>query len=134
MTYPNIFDLMHLILVFILAGMAGACIGFFSYFLDYCFWPQSIFKGYLPMLAKYFLRKRADFPAIKAMDAQSIVDLASDIPWFKLLGGCSVCFNVWLTFVSFGLLYAFVPFVPLWAYIPYLGLSSFTIRKLVGAD
>jgi hypothetical protein len=126
-------ELINIILWLITASISGTMLGLFSYFLDYCFWPGSIFKSYLPWLAKIMLRNRSDYHSIKNLPHQNLIDLASDIPQFKLLGGCSVCFNVHLSWISFLAIYLTTP-VPLWCYLPYLVVSSFIIRKANGID
>ena len=126
-------DLLVYLLWVLVAGVSGVIIALFSYFLDYCFWPGSIFKNYLPWLAKQLLKGRKDYAALNGMDGQGLVDLAGDIPLFKLLGGCAVCFNVWHCAISFAIVYFLVPVVPLWTYLPYMVTSSLLIRKLVNA-
>jgi len=127
------FDILHLIVILAASAFGGVFIALFSYFLDYCFWPNNVFSFYLPWLARTVLKKRSDFEAIKVLPDQELIDLAANIGRFKLFGGCVVCFNIWHCFVSFGLIYAFVD-VPFWCLLPYSVTSSFVIRKLVGAD
>lgn len=127
------FDLLLILLWMAVSLASGVFIALFSYFLDFCFWPGNIFKFYLPWLAKVVLRKRPDFQALANLPPTELVDLASDNPYFKLLGGCVVCFNTWHCIVSFFLVYALFP-VPIWCFLPYLVTSSYVVRRLAKID
>jgi hypothetical protein len=114
--------------IFLVAQIGAVC-ALFSYFLDYTFWPGSIFKGYLPLLGRILLPKsECDEVRMlsKELRSQAYVDRAENYMLFKLLGGCVFCFNVWITFISF----YFLPFE--WYYIfVYTTLSHFVLRKIV---
>lgn len=44
--------------------------------------------------------------------------------WRKPLGGCLICFNIWLTLISF-----FIP-IDILAPIAFIGISNYLIQKL----
>lgn len=118
---------MEYIVTIILVSILAVCCGLFSYFLDYCFWPVSVFKFYLPFVAKVLLPK-SECDEVKMLSAElrpeEYVRRAENYMLFKLLGGCIFCFNVWITFISFSLL----PFD--WYYIfIYTPVSHFFLRK-----
>ena len=116
-----------------------------SYFLDYCFWPNSIFKNYLPWLSRKVVKHYniTEFELIsklpKESQEQQFIDTASNYFIYKPLGGCAVCMNVYLAFISYFVIYALTWFLigePLleWYYfIPYVLTSSAFLRKLVKA-
>lgn len=119
-----------LITISLVATLGIAC-GLFSYFLDYCFWPGSVFKFYLPWLARTVLPcsecKEVNMLS-KELQPEEYVRRAENYMLFKLFGGCMYCFNVWITFISFSVL----PFE--WYYIfVYTPVSHFFLRKF-GAD
>lgn len=125
--------LIDTILTIVVVAMMGVVCGLLSYFLDYCFWPGSIFKGYLPFIAKLLMPK-ADKDEVMMLKAdarpQAFVDRATDIMLFKLLGGCVYCFNVWLTFISFAIINSCLHFG--WYYIfVYTTISHFFLRKII---
>lgn len=119
----------HLMAVF------GAIVALFSYFLDYCFRPGAIFGKWLPFLAKtnikLFHPKRLNEtePFKGHADYENmLIDNAQDCIFFKVLGGCIICTNIWIGFISF----IFVGQFYSWLYaIPYILFSSFILRKIV---
>lgn len=123
----ELFYYLHIIVTIVLVGLLGVACGAFSYFLDYCFWPGSVFKFYLPWLARTVLPK-SECKEVellsKELRANEYVHRAENYMLFKLLGGCMYCFNVWITFASFALL----PFE--WYYIfIYTPAAHFFLRK-----
>lgn len=134
----SIIDVYTYMLLIGLTAMMGALCGLLSYFLDYCFWPQSIFKWYLPWLAGRVIKSR--YPAkYELLIKEPVADMgerltgeAQNMFWYKILGGCSVCFNIWLALISWAVICIFTPLA--WYYgFSYLLTSSWLIRKLVGA-
>lgn len=124
----ELFYYLHIIVTIVLVALLGVSCGAFSYFLDYCFWPGSVFKFYLPFLARTVLPKseRKEVELLeKSLRANEYVHRAENYMLFKLLGGCMYCFNVWITFISFSLL----PFE--WYYIfIYTPAAHFFLRKI----
>lgn len=123
------------ILKLLLACGMGVICGLFSYFLDYCFWPGSIFKRYLPWLAAKMLQKYApdQWHIIAGMNPEYHMQQAEKIFWYKILGGCSVCLNIWIAMLSWTVICPFSFFA--WYFcFPYIVMSSWMIRKLVGAE
>lgn len=124
------FDTVDIIIKITFTAQLGACCALFSYFLDYCMWPQSIFKAYLPWLASRLMpRKERDEVMMlsEGLRPEEFVRRGESIMLWKLLGGCVFCFNVWITFASF-------PWLGLdWPYIfVYTPVSHFILRKVVG--
>lgn len=128
-----IFSIYELIGLLILFSGAGVICGLTSWLLDYTFQPYSINKWYLPLLAKWILRKDKNYKIYVTLGADSLVTNAQEKFWFKILGGCAVCFNIWLALVSWTLICVFSPF-PWFFGFPYIMVSSFTIRRLLGVE
>jgi hypothetical protein len=72
-----------------------------SWFLDFCFEEGNIFGGYRTWLAKVLLGKRAHIPNLrKGTPAynEELQNIAFEHSFlYKPLGGCVVCFNIWLS-------------------------------------
>ena len=117
----ELFYYLHIIITIVLVALLGVGCGAFSYFLDYCFWPGSVFKAYLPFVARIVLPK-SECNEVKLLAPElrpeEYVRRAENYMLFKLLGGCMYCFNVWITFASFALL----PFI-------YTPAAHFFLRK-----
>ncbi len=134
------FAIINSILLILLSALMGATCGLCSYFLDFCFWPKSIFKGYLPWLAKTLVRifKPKIYKEISLLNScdaqyQNYTSEAENIFFYSMLGGCAVCFNIWIAMLTYFIICMKVDFLP-WYYCPvYIFVSSFTIRKLVKA-
>lgn len=116
----------------------GLICGLFSYFLDYCFWPSSIFKKWLPWLSKTLVRKfrKHEFDLISRLpidsQEQEFMSTASEIFIYKPLGGCAVCMNVYIAAFTYALIWVFVGLE--WPYFfAYVFTSSAVLRKLVKA-
>ncbi len=130
-----------ILLLFLSGGMGMVC-ALFSYFLDYSFWPGSIFKFYLPWLARNVLyyddvKKHSQLIMIATLHPetynQQLIDTAQDKFWFKILGGCSICFNIWIALISWVIISSFT-FFPWYYAFPYILVSSRYLRKLQGVD
>jgi len=106
-----------------------------TYFLQFCFRDGAIFEKWLPFLAKNTLKKRDKnmYDIISRMPAEKrdyeFIQAASDYFWFKILGGCYVCSNVWQSFGTFGIVY-FICSVNIFWGIPFVLISNFLLRKM----
>jgi hypothetical protein len=127
-----------ILLKLILAGCLGYLCALLNYLIDYCFWQGSIFKNWLPWLAKVLVKffKPKEYKDILLLEASAqannLIAEAEGIFFYKVLGGCSVCTNVWLCFITWAIIFPLTFFE--WYYLfPYLLVSSFYIRKFVGA-
>lgn len=121
--------------------LMGAICALFSYLLDYTFWPGSIFGKYQPWLAETLLKRR--FPdewaevRLLPLEAQedNFMDRAQKIFLFKVMGGCIVCTNVWIGFISWACIMAVSCYYNVhfhWLYgFPYVLTSSAVLRKLL---
>jgi hypothetical protein len=110
----------------------------FSYFLDYTFWRGSVFQAYLPWLAKIQLKKfdKKQYELIKAMPEKearvaNYIQAAEQYFFFKMLGGCVICLNIWIGFYSW-LLISWHFDLEWYFGFAYIMTSSWLIRKLVG--
>ena len=79
-----------------------------SLFLEFCFWEGNIFHPYYAFIEKHL----------------------HDKFWFKPLGGCVVCMNVWLCLLSFPFV-AVLLGVSWWFYLPYILFSNTVLRLLI---
>jgi hypothetical protein len=84
---------------------------FFGYFIDFCFENGNIFDFYYIFIEEKFSE---NYPKI-----------------FKVLGGCIICFNFWLSFLLFHIFFFVFPLQYI-LIVPFLSISQFTIMKLVG--
>ena len=121
----------------ILAIFLGFLNSLLSYFLDYCFYKGSIFGAWLPFLAKInlILFKPGTYKGLKEARKNPhyddmLCESALDCFFYKVLGGCIVCTNIWLGAITFTLLWLFLP-LSYWLIIPYLLFSSFSLRKIM---
>lgn len=123
--------LLNIILV-LFSAFVNACI---SYFLDLTFKETHIFHKWLPWLATKLLNKEDveecnkldDTPArrrklIKFAEAKTF--------WFKPLGGCPACSNIWVGFMSFWV-FAWYFHIPLIYFLPFLVISNFLLRRFL---
>lgn len=106
----------------------------FSYLLDYCFWDGSIFQSYLPWLAEMNL-DIIEWNEVQMLPKEQrkaeYINRAQSKFFYKVLGGCIVCTNVWLSFGTFFVLSMILNIE--WYYIiPYTVSSSFFLRKIIG--
>lgn len=117
--------------------------GFFtallSLFLDFCFRESNIFEGWLDFWADRWLRKNKpeilefvkektdeDIKLLTLEKWDSVREYKHDhVEWFwwKPLGGCVVCMNVWISFF-------FILFFPatVLGYLFYVLFSNFLVR------
>lgn len=128
--------ILKMLLIILSTSVLGMIAGGFSYFLDYCFYDGSIFSGYLPWLARIVLRlhgknapHRDNMMPKDAYDNYCI-DHASRFAFYKIFGGCVMCSNVWLCFVSFAILNLTILHFN-WLYLfPYVISAHILLRKL----
>lgn len=131
---------MQIVATITVTSILGLMLAFFSYFLDFCFWRGSIFDFYLPFVAKQITKFqfKTKFDRIEAMPSnvdkkEQYLDAVAGSKLFKVLGGCIICFNVWLGFISFPILHAVLPIG--WWYMPvYILTASFFLRKITKTD
>lgn len=130
-----------LIIINIVAtSLMGLVNALFSYLLDYCMWPGSIFGKWQPFvataLASYFYKE--DFTKImreprEAQD-ESFIQLiqTKGSLLFKFLGGCIICVNVWIGIVSWLAIWHFTGlFHPAYGFV-YILVGNAFLRKLMG--
>lgn len=108
-------------------------------FLDKTFDEGMIFQGYLPWLAKRTLGKRAHVEGLREdaniYTSELMEKAARETFWFKPLGGCVVCFSVWLSMPVYLLcIWLFKVDFSLWAHIAlwfiYATISNLMVRKI----
>ena len=115
----------------------GAINSLLSYFLDYCFWDGSIFGFWLPRLAKInlmifnkkkltFIEKGKDSPEYD----NELIKSAQNMFFFKVLGGCAICTNIWIGLLTFTLISLKIDLSFVYLF-PYLLFSSFILRKIM---
>ncbi len=69
----------------------------------------------------------------KAKRNEFFIDLVDEHPLYKMFGGCSICLNIWIGFITY-------PFINCiaehsWWYMPvYLLTASFFLRKIMKVD
>ena len=82
------------------SALTGVIIALFSYFMDYCFWENSIFGKWLPFLAKVILsikdKDKYNLLSKSNNTDESIINEVGQAFFYKILGGCIYCTNVWL--------------------------------------
>lgn len=90
----------------------NACL---SYFISFCIDEGNIFEGWLPFITRKLKGGEQNF-------------------WFKPLGGCVVCANVWHGLITFWIWWAFglysLPY-SVFLICPYILISNFLIRKMI---
>jgi hypothetical protein len=147
MTIDVILQTLTLIILTAATGAVNALLG---YFLDYCFYKGSIFGGYLPRVAAMCLKvwgsesdkiqvkifKTAGKRCGREAAADHLCELAQDMPLYKLLGGCVICFNVWLSVFTYSVIYASVLigsnyYLPWYYVFVHVVVSSFVLRRIV---
>lgn len=133
------FAIIDNILLLLLTGLMGFLCGLFSYFLDYCFWPGSIFKFYLPWVAKNLVKslrpekyKETMLSSDPKAREENFLAEADHIFIFKMLGRCPTCFNIWIAMLSYTLICCFTA-LPWYFCFSYILVSSWNIRRLTGA-
>lgn len=134
----DVFVISEIIGKLILSALMGMICSLFSYFLDYCFWEGSIFGFYLPWLAKKLVKNRLpnEYELIsklpKESQPQEFENAAHQIWFFKPLGGCAVCMNVYIAVISYTMI-SLVSGLEWYYSFTYIFVSSAFLRKLVKA-
>ena len=133
-------QMIQTILTITVISFFGTFLALFSYFLDFCFWRHNVFAFWLPFLAKINLKytNKAKYEYINKMkvkdDRQTMfIEAANSLPIFKMLGGCAICFNIWIGFVTYPVIYGFLG-ISFWYMPVYLLFSSFILRKIMQVD
>lgn len=134
----NIQEFLNVITPILFVMFLGGLNSLLSYFLDYCFWDGSIFGAYIPWLATKNL-KIFKPEILKALESSKeskdynnkLVQSAQNMFFFKILGGCAICTNIWLGGITFTIL-AIAFSLSWYLSFPYLLFSSFLLRKISG--
>lgn len=128
--------MMSIILMIILTVSFAWFTACLSFLVDYCLWDGSIFQNYLPWLAKKAVRKndRQKFNLIMSMPEGERPDqfeqAAQTAFIYKMMGGCIICTNIWVSFAAFIPVWLFCG-VSIWFYLPFVVASSRILRKLI---
>lgn len=132
--------LVKLLLEALTVSIFAFCLSLFSYFLDFCFWRHNVFGFWLPFLAKSIVRRKNKLKYDYILkqpneDTQTemFLDIAATEPLYKVLGGCSICLNIWIGFATFPIIVVFTG-LSWWFMILYLFLASFILRKIMKVD
>jgi hypothetical protein len=73
----------------------------------------------------------------KEKRSETFIELAGTNGLFKVLGGCSICLNIWIGFITFPVIVELlkgVIFINYWYFPVYLLASSFFLRKIMKID
>lgn len=127
--------MIEIILTILFVSVLAWICALFSYLLDYCFWTGSIFGKYIPYLAKTLVKalNPKDYKEVsmlkKELQEVEFIGRAEKIFFFKILGGCVICTNVWIAMISFVFINLY--FNIGWLYmLPYVFSASFFLRKI----
>ena len=127
----------EILFTILFVAVLGSINSLLSFFLDYCFWEGSIFSKWLPFLAKKVMKifdtaKYKGFESAKENPHYDnmMVEQAQKLFFFKILGGCAICTNIWIGFTTFTII-ALVFGISFWFAIPYLLISSAVLRRLL---
>ncbi len=118
----------------------GLFLALFSYFLDFCFWRGNIFGFWLPFIAMHIVKRKNPLKyqyIAKISDKKErqglFIDEVGENGLFKVLGGCSICLNIWIGFVTFPFINILLD-ISYWYMIGYLVSASFILRKIIKVD
>lgn len=131
--------MIQMIVNIILVSIFGVILALFSYFLDFCFWDKNIFGRWLPFVAKTILKRKDKLKydyvckSTKEQQDQLFINSVETEPLYKVLGGCSICLNIWIGLFTFPFIAYFTGFSYLFM-IPYLLSASFILRKIMKVD
>lgn len=121
----------------IILTVGAFCTASLSSLLEFCFQPTNIFQRYLPWLAAKLLKYDEEFQKAlnSAPDFQTVWDMLNyragmEVAIYKPLGGCVVCMNVWLAFISFGFPYLLLD-LHLIYFLPYVFMSNGFLRLIL---
>lgn len=140
----QIIAMIQILLMVTTTSVFALVLSLFSYFLDFCFWRGNIFSFWLPFVAKNATRllepikyKHIINISDKEKRDDTFIEIASSNELFKLLGGCSICLNVWLGFITFPITVSLLKDlinINYWYFPVYLFVSSFFLRKIMKID
>ena len=122
------------------SSILGLFLALFSYFLDFCFWRGNVFSFWLPFVASNIVKRKNPLKyqyISKVSDKKErqglFVDEVGENGLFKVLGGCSICLNIWIGFVTFPFINILLD-ISYWYMIVYLLSASFILRKIMKVD
>lgn len=132
--------LVMILLQALIVSIFSLCLALLSYFLDFCFWRHNIFGFWLPFIAKSIVKRKnkVKYDYILSQPSEEtqtemFLDNAAIEPLYKVLGGCSICLNIWIGFITFPIIVLVTGF-SWWFMILYLLLASFILRKIQKID
>jgi len=107
-----------------------------TYFLEVCMRKGMIFEKYYDWLVMYHAKFHEDYEnAIFNNDLDRIEELAEKSFWFKPMGGCSTCMNVWICFFTFPMTMFYFDVVFSWwsilLFFSYVFISNSFLRKFL---
>ena len=121
-------------------SLFGLFLALFSYFLDFCFWRGNVFSFWLPFVAKSIVKRKNPLKyqyicnvSDKKEQEGLFIDEVGENGLFKVLGGCSICLNIWIGFVTFPFINYFLD-ISYFYMIVYLLSASFILRKIMKVD
>lgn len=122
------------------SSLLGLFLALFSYFLDFCFWRGNVFSFWLPFVAKSIVKRKnpLKYQYISSVSDKKerqglFIDEVGENGLFKVLGGCSICLNIWIGFVTFPFINILLD-ISYWYMIVYLLSASFILRKIMKVD
>lgn len=131
---------MELVPTITVISILGLFLALFSYFLDFCFWRGNIFSFWLPFVARNIVKRKnynkyeyISKISDKKQQDELFIDEVTSEPIFKILGGCSICLNIWIGFVTFPFINYFLD-ISYFYMIVYLLSASFILRKIMKVD
>lgn len=131
---------MELVPTITVISLFGLFLALFSYFLDFCFWRGNVFSFWLPFVASNIVKRKNPLKyqyISKVSDKKErqglFVDEVGENGLFKVLGGCSICLNIWIGFVTFPFINILLD-ISYWYMIVYLLSASFILRKIMKVD
>lgn len=131
---------MELVPTITVISLFGLFLALFSYFLDFCFWRGNVFSFWLPFVASNIVKRKNPLKyqyISKVSDKKErqglFIDEVGENGLFKVLGGCSICLNIWIGFVTFPFINILLD-ISYWYMIVYLLSASFILRKIMKVD
>jgi len=122
------------------SSILGLFLALFSYFLDFCFWRGNVFSFWLPFVASNIVKRKNPLKyqyiskvSDKKERQELFIDEVGENGLFKVLGGCSICLNVWIGFITFPFINILLD-ISYWYMIVYLLSASFILRKIMKVD
>lgn len=132
--------LVTILLQALIVSVFSLCLALLSYLLDFCFWRHNVFGFWLPFLAKSIVKRKNKLKydyILKLENSETqtemFLDNAATEPLYKVLGGCSICLNIWLGFIAYPIIVA-ITGLSWWFMILFLLLASFILRKIQKID